>query len=208
MKTKPETITSRKLRNLYGAYAVRVLWDEYIRETESPSRRVKHYAILKALPSQKEFPAFRDAKFTRPLSEWLEEAYMEIDALRDELQEWFDNLPENFQDGEKGSQLEEAIGYLEQVDMVDFVNDHLNRYPVCVLPVLDTSSRPKRLGAVTHILEHVADELEDLDEDVLRGLGIQKGALEEVREHAGEIADEIRNHVSELEGVEFPGMFG
>lgn len=41
------------------------------------------------------------------------DAQSEFESLRDELQEWFDNLPEGFQQGDKGSALEEAIQELE-----------------------------------------------------------------------------------------------
>jgi predicted translin family RNA/ssDNA-binding protein len=39
----------------------------------------------------------------------------EIDSLRDELQNWLDNLPENLQSGSKAEELEEAISRLEEV---------------------------------------------------------------------------------------------
>lgn len=41
------------------------------------------------------------------------EATEALGELRDELQNWYDNLPENFQNGDKGSQLQEAIDNLE-----------------------------------------------------------------------------------------------
>lgn len=48
----------------------------------------------------------------------------DVEELRNELQEWFDNLPEQFQSGDKGSELEEAIQALDEIkdnlDGVDF----------------------------------------------------------------------------------------
>ena len=38
-----------------------------------------------------------------------------VEELKDELQEWYDNLPDNFKDGDKGSQLQEAIDALESL---------------------------------------------------------------------------------------------
>jgi len=38
-----------------------------------------------------------------------------VEELKDELQGWFDNLPEQFQSGDKGSELEEAIQQLEEL---------------------------------------------------------------------------------------------
>lgn len=43
-----------------------------------------------------------------------EQAKSAFEDLRDECQEWFDNLPEGFQDGDKGQQLQEAIDNLDQ----------------------------------------------------------------------------------------------
>ena len=52
------------------------------------------------------------------------EATAEVESLKDELQDWYDNLPENFQQGDKGSELEEAISQLGEIqdalEAVDF----------------------------------------------------------------------------------------
>ena len=42
------------------------------------------------------------------------DARSQAEELRDEVQSWFDNLPEAFQQGDKGQQLEEAISQLEE----------------------------------------------------------------------------------------------
>ena len=39
----------------------------------------------------------------------------EVESLKDELQDWYDNLPENFQNGDKGSELQEAIEALDSL---------------------------------------------------------------------------------------------
>lgn len=39
-----------------------------------------------------------------------------IENIRDEEQEYFDNMPESFQMGDKGQRAEEAISYLEEAD--------------------------------------------------------------------------------------------
>jgi len=45
----------------------------------------------------------------------LETAQGDVEGLRDELQEWLDNMPENLQLSAKAEQLEETIGDLEEV---------------------------------------------------------------------------------------------
>jgi hypothetical protein len=39
----------------------------------------------------------------------------EMESLRDELQGWLDNLPESFQQGNKGDELQSAIDELEDI---------------------------------------------------------------------------------------------
>ncbi len=54
----------------------------------------------------------------------VQSACSDIEELKDELQEWLDNLPENLQAGDKASELEEAIQALDEVkdglESVDF----------------------------------------------------------------------------------------
>lgn len=45
----------------------------------------------------------------------LEEMREEIEAIRDEEQEAYDNLPESLQDGERGERLQENIDVLEDI---------------------------------------------------------------------------------------------
>ncbi len=46
----------------------------------------------------------------------LEDAKGRIEELREELEQWRDGLPENLQNGDKASQLEEAISALESAE--------------------------------------------------------------------------------------------
>lgn len=45
----------------------------------------------------------------------ISEAKSTAEELKDECQEWYDNLPENFQNGDKGSQLQECIDALDSL---------------------------------------------------------------------------------------------
>lgn len=57
-------------------------------------------------------PASRADRFSEAV-DFAEQAKGIGEELKDELQEWFDNLPQNFQDGDKGQQLQAAIDELE-----------------------------------------------------------------------------------------------
>lgn len=45
----------------------------------------------------------------------LAEARAELETVRDEEQEYFDNMPESFQNGERGQKAQEAIDAMETV---------------------------------------------------------------------------------------------
>jgi chromosome segregation ATPase len=48
----------------------------------------------------------------------------EIEGLKDEEQEYYDNMPESLQGGDKGQAAEEAVGYLESAyDKLGEIND-------------------------------------------------------------------------------------
>ncbi len=52
----------------------------------------------------------------------LEELVGKYQDIKDEEQEAFDNLPESLQNGEKGGEMLEAIGHLDEIDAM--LNDH------------------------------------------------------------------------------------
>src|SRR5438477_8413 len=71
------------------------------------------YICREELPTPQAYKELEMAFFTRLLTDVVDDAQADLEALRDELQDWYDNLPENFQAGDKGDQLQEAIDQLE-----------------------------------------------------------------------------------------------
>ena len=59
-------------------------------------------------------PSSRADRYSHAQSQ-LGDAKSEFESLRDELQDWYDNLPEQFQEGDKGQQLQDAVDTLEEV---------------------------------------------------------------------------------------------
>lgn len=50
----------------------------------------------------------------------------EIEEIKDEEQDYFDNIPENLQSGERASKSENAIDLLENCfDVCDYIEDYL-----------------------------------------------------------------------------------
>lgn len=46
---------------------------------------------------------------------YVEDAKADVECLRDELQDWRDNLPENLQSGSKADELDEAVSALDTI---------------------------------------------------------------------------------------------
>lgn len=59
-------------------------------------------------------PESRADRFAKAIGD-LSDIKAEFESLRDELQEWKDNIPENLQDGDKAQTLEESISELESI---------------------------------------------------------------------------------------------
>lgn len=62
----------------------------------------------------------------------IEELRSDIEALRDEEQEAFDNLPESLQYSEKGERMEEAVSQLEYSDnsfqeVIDYLTEAIEQ---------------------------------------------------------------------------------
>jgi len=57
----------------------------------------------------------------------IEEIVSRLETIRDEEQDAYDNLPESFQDSEKGQAAQQAIGYLEDaLGELDSANGNIN----------------------------------------------------------------------------------
>lgn len=66
-------------------------------------------------------------KAIEKISDKLEELQAELQMLKDEEEEAYDNLPESLQDGEKGEAMQEAIEYLDNADSyIEEARDALN----------------------------------------------------------------------------------
>lgn len=61
------------------------------------------------------------------VAEKLRQCVSELETLRDEEQDYYDNMPENFQAGEKGSAAEDAVNAIESAkDSAEQAADELD----------------------------------------------------------------------------------
>lgn len=164
------------------------------------------------------------------VEEFVSDAFSDAEGLKDELQSWWDNLPENFQNGDKGDALQEAIDALDgvsQPDVPDCIATSNVRYTPCGKR---KASRADRLGDCIARLENAAqeardrsDQLEALhynddgklinDDDELvkpEDMGEDPATEEErnsLKDELDTFADECDDAKSEWENVSFPGMY-
>lgn len=159
------------------------------------------------------------------------DAYSGMDELKDELQGWYDNLHENFQNGSKGEALQEAINTIEYVSEVTV--------PPCLcganVPSVTYyegkgSSRAARRDTYVAMLDGAVSAAEDFkssleemefDEDgnrkreLTEGEDVEEDGWPGTESERDTWVDEIDTFVgeceeakSEYENVEFPGMYG
>lgn len=133
------------------------------------------------------------------------EVMADVEELGQELRDWADNMPENQQGGDKHSQIEEAADTLETCAGNDPVEpDRMTFINAVKITIQDPTprrrgySRSARLGHAQGVLM-----------DVIEKLGEEIGDLEGPNEVImGELRDALEEIDADLQGVEFPGMFG
>lgn len=165
---------------------------------------------------------------TSTISGLINDFYSISQELRDELQEWKDNIEEKFSGTDKYSRLEEAVGYLEEF----CESEPDSNLPGCdeefsrtYWPMKKKPSRADRMGeaidqanAAIARLTELKEALEEKEEArVAADMANDDVASETGNPDAGEEIDttiyddlisELEDHIGTAENVEFPGMFG
>jgi len=192
-KNKNTVISKRKLVSSYDPYVLAVLEEDIIIPVEDEKHVVPvKYEVIGTLPSKERYLEMRNEKFRSTVEDLVSSAMDELQELGQELRDWYENLPEAFQDGEKGSTLDESASMLEEID------SERPEAPVAVaklemvfLPTINTTSRSARRDAACAILEAVSDKLAEQE---------KMPAIEE-------FTQQIQEAISQAENVEFPGMY-
>ena len=73
----------------------------YIRRI--PGRGQAVFEVRQPLPTPGEYTIFRNKLHTRTIASLVEDAKSDLESLADEMRSWYDNMPESFQSGDKGS---------------------------------------------------------------------------------------------------------
>lgn len=138
------------------------------------------------------------------------EVMADAEELGQEMRDWADNMPESKQSSQKYDEVSECADTLENVAGNDPVTSEtmsfLNDIKITIqdlTPRRRGYSRASRLAQALGVLSDVINALEEFKPD-------DKDAKERLRkeETAGGLRDALEEEQGNLEGVEFPGMFG
>jgi len=168
------------------------------------------FVILKDLPTNEEYQKLLKKHYTTTAGSLISDAYSELECLKDELQDWYDNLPPQFQDGDKGSILQDSISSLENFSEPD-VPKFAEELPVFYLPALGINSRASRCSEASNMLQAALDACEEkiayLDINWSDMPGLTQEKAEEYSAELQELVDSLGEIIGETDGIEFPGMF-
>jgi hypothetical protein len=181
-------VTIKKLKSLYGQHAVDVL-HSFLEELDREDGAMRTYKVVKPLPTQDEFKELQKKRYTSTVADLVDNAFGTLEDLAGEVGDWYDNLPEGFQSGDKGSALDDARNTLGSLSQPD-VNEQLGALEVYYEPAQEIRSRASRRDDAIGRLQAVVEVLADSDDPDAKAL-----------------SDELENAIAEAEGVEFPGRY-
>lgn len=213
-----ETTTRRKLKNKYGKvfghYAIGVL----INSGHLGPKTASGHEILKPLPTEEEIRFLVNKQHTTTVGDLISDAFGVFEELAGEMDDWYSNMPESLQCGDKASTIQETASTLQNLSEPD-VPQNIADIEVVFIPSVDCNSRSDRRDEAVLMLQNVVDEISSLTFDETETEEKKEG--EEKKEEAEEVdADQIEEcdvddltssleeAIGEAEGVEFPLMYG
>lgn len=215
-----ESISIAKLNKTYGKYGTRVLTKNGFLEQEEQKRGApRRYKLLKELPSIDEFKKLANEMYKISVEDLISSAKGTVEELASELRDWYYNMPESLQGGDKGSTLEESASTLENLDIPDLPDwatdtDPTNAITTVFFPNLKCESRADRASEASEELRAAAERLREEAEKLVNPLvspNIEESKLALVIYKKGDelsnLADEYESAADEISGVEFPGMY-
>lgn len=145
----------------------------------------------------------------------------DLEGLRDEMRDWYDNMPESLQNGDRGGRIQEAAEALDNVDCIALGDELENEkddndklrlggirfsYPVNKRRNLSKSARrDEATGLLRAAVEAVRGHLAEKEAAATAADAPETG--EEEVDVSSEL-DELESLIDDAEGVEFPGAYG
>lgn len=195
-----ETLTDLRLKNVYDSYASRVLLTQdppLLKELPKKKGAPQSYKVVRELPDRDTYYGWRRAKYTLPIESVIDDAFSVVEDLASECREIYDNTPESLQQTERAETFNMTADTLENLSgSKPDVDPLLADKPVMILPPLHgRTGRASRAGDAAAMLREVIAVLEEITEGP-------------EAEHAADLQSELESAADEIEGCEFPGMFG
>ena len=141
----------------------------------------------------------RREPFNGSIGNLLTEVEGEVESLKEELEEWYNNLPESFQNGDKGNDLNEAVSELEGIlEAVQGAAAECSQHGVDDEVVKYTQDKRKQARSRSHRLDN---------------MGMIVGAVQaylEKRDNNTALSDALdylRDAEDAMSSVSFPGMY-
>lgn len=194
-----EIVSSTALDREYDTYFAQVL-GEHLQLQPREKRQRKKYKILNQLPSKQDYNALKVKRFTTTVDSLIEDAYQTVSDLADEMQEAADNTPESLKGGDVGQRREEAASELQNFDKPD-VPTFCEGLAAVFFPHKDATSRPKRAIEAADMMTTAATTIREAIEEIEEDSDTDVSELES-------LCDQLEEDASNLEGIDFPGMYG
>lgn len=148
------------------------------------------------------------------VAEFVSGAHSEAETLGEEMREAYDNAPENLKGSDVNTRRDEAAGTLEGLSEPE-VNDILGELEASyqhdngkLYRGRMTESRAIRAANAAAKMNAAADAVRAWHEAAKKPKGVSKDDFEEAQEEAETLISECEDYASELESVDFPGMYG
>lgn len=160
------------------------------------------FKVIAALPEKDEYLQLKERHFTKTLETLVDEAYGIVDELRGELQDAYESMPEGLQGGAVGEARLEAASQLENIsDDAPTLPESVAALRLVHYPSLRQSSRGDRANVAAAMLKAASQAIQNHIGSGTKLKKVEVADLEEYRQ-------QLESHADDIEGVEFPGMFG
>jgi predicted ribosome quality control (RQC) complex YloA/Tae2 family protein len=161
---------------------------------------------------------YRAETRTATLDSVISDAFSEVECLNEEMQDWKASMEDKpgLAATDKFQRVSDACDTLEEHTDAPDVSAMLAELPVTYVESVRIykkagPSRAIRAGNAVNRLDAVIEALSEIidDEDKAKEIAeVHNAKADEVQQEAEELRDQLEEHKSEIDGVEFPGMFG
>lgn len=188
---------------------------------------VRSIEQIKAARKLNRKPSYKHEPKTGRVEDAILNAMSELtEELGGEMRDWYDSMPDPIRDSSKGDSVNEVADALEGLDQPD-----LDGLPKEVLDIQATWTEARKvrgkqktpsrnvrrdnasakIGAARDALRDWCDEQESQLEEAAAGAGVEEEEgkeHEELIERVRDLADKLDEMTDEIDGLDFPGMFG